>query len=188
VVPIFKKQIAAGGPVTVTHPDMQRYFMTISEASQLVLQAGAIGRGGEIFVLDMGHPIRILDLARELIERSGLRVGDDIAIEFTGIRPGEKLHEELAGHAEQTCPTSHPKIRVWQLPPADAGRVQSGLRILTRAVNGTREDAIVALARCVPEYLADGVDIASPKVAGITIETLRLSDDIGSAEAAQAAA
>jgi FlaA1/EpsC-like NDP-sugar epimerase len=159
VGPIFKKQIAAGGPVTVTHPDMKRYFMTIPEASQLVLQAGAIGKGGEIFILDMGEPIRILDLAHELIRRSGLRVGDDIAIEYTGIRPGEKLYEELAGHAEETCPTSHPRIRVWQLPPADARQVEQCLSILAAAIDAPREQAIIALARCVPEYRPDGVTL-----------------------------
>jgi FlaA1/EpsC-like NDP-sugar epimerase len=153
VVPIFKKQIAAGGPVTVTHPDMKRYFMTIPEASQLVLQAGAIGKGGEIFVLDMGEPIRILDLAHELIERSGLRIGEDVAIEFTGIRAGEKLYEELAGTAEQTRPTSHPKIRIWQLPPADVQEVQEGLAVLAAALDEMSNDAaIAALAHCVPEY------------------------------------
>jgi FlaA1/EpsC-like NDP-sugar epimerase len=160
VVPIFKKQIAAGGPVTVTHPEMKRYFMTIPEASQLVLQAGAIGKGGEIFVLDMGEPIRILDLAHELIERSGLRVGDDIAIEFTGIRPGEKLYEELAGSAEQTCSTSHPKIRIWQLPPADAQQVQVGLAVLSAALEEMSTDAAVAaLAQCVPEYQPQGMSV-----------------------------
>ena len=159
VAPIFKKQIAAGGPVTVTHPEMKRYFMTIPEASQLVLQAGAIGKGGEIFVLDMGEPIRILDLAHELIRRSGLCVGDDIAIEYTGIRPGEKLYEELAGHAEETCPTSHPRIRVWQLPPANPREVEQGLSILATAIDAPREQAIRALARCVPEYRPDGVNL-----------------------------
>src|SRR5205085_3908878 len=109
VVPIFQKQIAAGGPVTVTHPDMKRYFMTIAEASQLVMQAGAIGRGGEIFVLDMGEPIRILDLARHMIRQAGLVPDEDIAIKFTGTRPGEKLYEELACDNEQTRPTSHSK-------------------------------------------------------------------------------
>ncbi len=157
VVPIFKKQIAAGGPVTVTHPDMKRYFMTIPEASQLVLQAGAIGRGGEIFVLDMGEPIRIVDLARELIHRSGMRVDEDIVIEFTGIRPGEKLYEELAGHAEETRPTSHPKIRVWQLPVADARQVNQSLSILGDAIDGSAEAAMIALARCVPEYRPEGL-------------------------------
>ena len=163
VVPIFKKQIAGGGPVTVTHPDMKRYFMTIPEASQLVLQAGAIGRGGEIFVLDMGEPIKIVDLARELIRRSGLKEGEDIAIEYTGIRPGEKLYEELSGSEEETCPTSHPQIRVWQLPPADARQVAQGLAVLADAVDASREQAIRALARCVPEYRPDGVTLPAPE-------------------------
>ena len=152
VVPIFQRQIEAGGPVTVTHPEMMRYFMTIPEASQLVMQAGAIGRGGEIFVLDMGSPVRILDLARELIARNGLREGEDIEIRFCGVRPGEKLNEELAGDGEATRPTMHPKIRVWELPPADPRQVARGLEILGGAVNGTNDDAVGALRRCVPEY------------------------------------
>ena len=152
VVPIFQRQIEAGGPVTVTHPEMMRYFMTIPEASQLVMQAGAIGRGGEIFVLDMGSPVRILDLARELIARNGLREGEDIEIRFCGVRPGEKLNEELAADGEATRPTMHPKIRVWQLPPADATHVARGLEILGEAVLGSNADAIGALRRCVPEY------------------------------------
>ena len=157
VVPIFLKQIAAGGPVTVTHPDMRRYFMTIPEASQLVLQCGAMGRGGEVFVLDMGEPIRILDLAHELIRRCGLRPGQDIAIEFTGIRPGEKLYEELSNHDEQTRPTSHPKIRVWQLPPVQMEAVEENLAMLVKAADASDEQAIAALARCVPEYRSAGV-------------------------------
>src|SRR5206468_2318377 len=136
VVPIFQRQIEAGGPVTVTHPDMRRYFMTIPEASQLVMQAGAIGQGGEIFVLDMGSPVRILDLARELIRRNGLRPETDIEIRFSGIRPGEKLYEELACDDEQTRPTGHPKIRVWQLPPANVQQVNRGLEILATAAHG----------------------------------------------------
>jgi FlaA1/EpsC-like NDP-sugar epimerase len=113
VIPIFKKQIAAGGPVTVTHPDMRRYFMTIPEACQLVLQAAAIAEGGQICVLDMGQPVKIADLARDLILLSGLKPNEDIHIEYTGIRPGEKLCEELSSLLENTVPTSHNKIRIF---------------------------------------------------------------------------
>jgi len=169
VVPIFQRQIEAGGPVTVTHPDMKRYFMTIPEASQLVMQAGAVAQGGEIFVLDMGHPIRILDLAKELIRRNELRPHEDIEIRFTGIRPGEKLYEELACDNEQTRPTSHPKIHVWQLPPASRQEVSRGLELLSRAAQRTAADAIDALAACVPEFQPDGHARSS-----ITPATLRI--------------
>jgi FlaA1/EpsC-like NDP-sugar epimerase len=113
VIPIFKKQIAAGGPVTVTHPEMRRFFMTIPEACQLVLQAAAIGKGGQICVLDMGQPVKIVDLARNLILLSGLRPDEDVKIEFTGMRPGEKLYEELSTLLEDTVPTEHEKVRIF---------------------------------------------------------------------------
>ena len=113
VIPIFKRQIAAGGPVTVTHPEMRRFFMTIPEACQLVLQASAIGKGGQICVLDMGQPVKIVDLARNLILLSGRRPDVDIKIEFAGVRPGEKLYEELSTLLEDTVPTEHEKIRIF---------------------------------------------------------------------------
>ena len=128
VVPTFLRQIRAGGPVTVTHPEMQRYFMTIPEAVQLVLQAGALGRGGEVFLLDMGEPIRIVDIATDLIRLSGLRVGRDIEIKFTGMRPGEKLYEEMFFSAENVLTTDHPKVlraRNGILPDGVMRRIES---------------------------------------------------------------
>ena len=119
VVPIFKKQIATGGPVTVTHPDVTRYFMTIPEAVGLVMQAAVMGKGGEIFVLDMGQPVKIADLASQMIELSGLKVGDDIEIKFTGLKPGEKLYEELQHHDEQHLATEHPRVMRF-VPGGDA--------------------------------------------------------------------
>ena len=152
VIPIFKKQIAAGGPVTVTHQDMKRYFMTIPEASQLVLQAGAIANGGEVFVLDMGQPVRILDLARHMIRLAGLRENDDIDIQFTGIRPGEKLYEELANTDEQTQPTRHEKIRAWRLAPIGEHEMHRILDLLKTVRNAPQEQVIFALQQSVPEY------------------------------------
>lgn len=152
VVPIFAGQIERGGPVTVTHPEMKRFFMTIPEAAGLVMQAGAFGEGGEIFVLDMGRQIPILELAQAMIRSAGLRVGEDVAIRFTGIRPGEKLEEELAGEGEATLPTRHAMIRVWQLPQMSGATVTRMLTSLAAHVDGSREQIVSALARVVPEF------------------------------------
>jgi FlaA1/EpsC-like NDP-sugar epimerase len=162
VIPIFQKQIEAGGPVTVTHADMKRYFMTIPEASQLVMQAGAIGQGGEIFVLDMGEPIRILDLAKELIARNGLKLGQDIDIQITGIRPGEKLYEELSCEDESIVATPHEKIHVWHLPPANRGVISQSLELLTSVVYGQPTSAVQALMSVVPEYRPAGFESSEP--------------------------
>ena len=139
VVPTFLRQIRAGGPVTITHPEMQRYFMTIPEAVQLVLQAGALGRGGEVFLLDMGEPIRIVDIATDLIRLSGLTVGNDIEIKFTGMRPGEKLYEEMFFSAENVLTTDHPKVlraRNGILPEGVMRRIEA----LTRAAQEEHPD------------------------------------------------
>jgi FlaA1/EpsC-like NDP-sugar epimerase len=119
VIPLFKEQIMKGGPVTVTHPEMTRYFMSIPEAAQLVMQAGAMGKGGEIFVLDMGEPVKITDLAHDMVRLMGLSVGDDIDIAYTGLRPGEKLHEELVSEEEESIKTMHGKITMVKSPPVD---------------------------------------------------------------------
>ena len=130
VIPIFKKQIAAGGPVTVTHPEMRRFFMTIPEACQLVLQTSAIGKGGQICVLDMGQPVKIVDLARNLILLSGLKPDEDIKIKFTGVRPGEKLYEELNTLLEDTVPTAHEKIRIFIGNGMPSGDIHTWLGLL----------------------------------------------------------
>ena len=132
VVPTFQDQILAGGPVTVTHPEATRYFMTIPEAAQLVIQAGAMGKGGEIFVLDMGEPVRILDLAKDIIRLSGLEVERDIDIVFVGLRPGENLHEEIFAEDEQPRPTTHEKIMATQPRPVRAATLASDIDELAR--------------------------------------------------------
>jgi FlaA1/EpsC-like NDP-sugar epimerase len=158
VVPIFKRQIAEGGPVTVTHPDMQRYFMTIPEASQLVLQAAAMGKGGEIFLLDMGEPVKIVDLARELITLSGFRPGEDIEIAFTGLRPGEKLFEELSIEGEDMQRTRHPKISIWKNIPTDRDVLRKGIAELFKLSKTEGRAAIVdKIRQLVPEYIGNDV-------------------------------
>jgi FlaA1/EpsC-like NDP-sugar epimerase len=178
VIPIFKEQIAAGGPVTVTHPDMERYFMTIAEASQLVLQAGVMGQGGEIFILDMGKRVRILDLARDLITLSGLTPDRDIKIEFSGIRPAEKLFEELATDGERADKTKHPKIFIGRIPPRDWTEATRSIEELLGHVSSDAIRIRQALLAVVPEYTGanastapvtdDTHDVARPRRAEST--------------------
>jgi FlaA1/EpsC-like NDP-sugar epimerase len=156
VVPIFREQIARGGPVTVTHPEMQRYFMTIPEAAQLVIQAGTMGKGGEVFVLDMGEPLRIVDLANDMIRLSGFRVGQDIEIEYIGRREGEKLVEELHGSEEQDQPTRHPKIRTARTAPRELAAVAAAIDRLRQAAEAHPSVIRAALAEVVPEYHPTG--------------------------------
>jgi FlaA1/EpsC-like NDP-sugar epimerase len=153
VVPTFIRQIRAGGPVKITHPEMQRYFMTIPEAVQLVLQAGALGRGGEVFLLDMGDPIRIVDIATDLIRLSGLTVGTDIEIKFVGMRPGEKLYEEMFFSAENVIPTDHPKVlraRNGILPEGTMRLVEELIRNAEK--DAAEEDLRLQLRLLVPDF------------------------------------
>lgn len=150
VIPLFKKQIAKGGPVTVTHPDMKRYFMTIPEASQLVLQAGAMAKGGEVFVLDMGEPVRIYDLAKDLITLSGLIPDKDIEIKITGLRPGEKLFEELLSAEDGTEKTTHKKIFTARIKEIDKAELDREIRKILEITDG--EEVVAALQKIVPTY------------------------------------
>lgn len=150
VIPLFKKQIAKGGPVTVTHPDMKRYFMTIPEASQLVLQAGAMAKGGEVFVLDMGEPVRIYDLAKDLITLSGLIPDKDIEIKITGLRPGEKLFEELLSAEDGTEKTTHKKIFTARIKEIDKAELDREISKILEITDG--EKVVAALQKIVPTY------------------------------------
>jgi FlaA1/EpsC-like NDP-sugar epimerase len=159
VIPIFRRQIAKGGPVTVTHPEMTRYFMTIPEAASLVVQAGAIGGHGDVFVLDMGEPVRILELARNMIRLSGKEPDRDVPIDFIGARPGEKLHEELWGEDEEVRPTSHPKILRVKRTGVDPVALEAELAELERLVDGGETLEVVARLRAL---VARAVVLESP--------------------------
>ena len=163
VVPKFREQIASGGPITVTHPDITRYFMSIPEAAQLVLQAGLMGKGGEIFVLDMGEPVKIVDLARDLIRLSGL-TAEDIKIVFTGLRAGEKLYEELLADDEHTLTTPHPKLRIAKARPASAHDAAQILEWLNQKTPLDDDSVRRQLRAWLPEY--NDPPAAAPGVAG----------------------
>jgi FlaA1/EpsC-like NDP-sugar epimerase len=156
VVPLFAKQIEAGGPVTITHPDIIRYFMTIPEACQLVLEAGVMGNGGEIYLFDMGKPVRIIDLAKKMIRMAGFIPDKEIIIEITGLRPGEKLFEELLNDASLTLPTRHEKIVVAQEPPEEYREIPEMIDTLVELAQNDSHVAIVTyMKRIVPEYISN---------------------------------
>ncbi len=164
VVPIFRRQIARGGPVTVTHPEMTRFFMTIPEAVQLVVQAGAIGGRGQVYVLDMGEPVRIVDLADKMIRLSGKEPGREIVIEFIGPAPGEKLHEELVGEGETVSPSRHPKIDLISRSPVDSEWLEAELGLLERLVEeGETLELVGALRRLVNEPRREGAVTVEPR-------------------------
>ncbi len=182
VIPIFKKQIAAGGPITVTHPEMRRFFMTIPEASQLVLQTSTIAQGGQICVLDMGQPVKIADLARNLILLSGLKPGEDIKIEFTGMRPGEKLYEEISTLLEDTVATNHEKVRIFVgggMPERDIDDWLDYLHEICAAKDTGR--LVVALKEIVLDYspsthLLKRVIQSKHPVAGVASDSFRMNN------------
>jgi len=156
VIPIFREQIKIGGPVEITHPQMKRYFMTIPEACLLVMQAGAIGKGGEVFVLDMGEPITILDLAKEMIRLSGLEPDKDIPIVFTKPRPGEKFFEEILTAEEGTIATQYQKIFTAKLSEIDEEKLNSNLVKLKEAANGLDKEKIKTVFKeLIPTYQPD---------------------------------
>jgi FlaA1/EpsC-like NDP-sugar epimerase len=156
VVPLFQKQIQAGGPITVTHPDVIRYFMTIPEACQLVLEAGTMGQGGEVFVFDMGDAVKIADLAQKMIQLSGPNAIKNIKIKYTGLRPGEKLYEELLSDKEHTLPTYHPKIKIAQVYTTSFVELTTSLQQLYKELRTNEKNEIVAhLKYLVPEFISN---------------------------------
>ena len=156
VIPLFKNQIEKGGPVTVTHPEITRYFMTIPEACQLVLEAGSMGAGGEIYIFDMGESVKIIDVARKMIKLSGLELGKDIQIEISGLRPGEKLYEELLSDAENTLPTHHPKIKIAQIEAQSPEHIQTEFEKLLAAFNQNDHLVLVSqIKSLVKEYVSN---------------------------------
>ena len=156
VIPLFAKQIEEGGPVTVTHPEITRYFMTIPEACELVLEAGFMGKGGEIFVFDMGNQVSIYDLASQMIKLSGLIPGQDIKIEITGLRPGEKLYEELLSDKEKTIETYHPKIMIAENGKEDDVELGNKINeLLNNLYQKSDEEIVARMKELVPEYRSE---------------------------------
>ena len=158
VIPLFRKQIEKGGPLTVTHKDITRYFMTIPEASQLVLEAGAMGKGGEIFIFDMGESVKIIDLAKNMIRLSGLHYPDDIDIKITGLRPGEKLYEELLANGENTLPTYHDKIMISKVKDVDYAKTRTMIDELCISNLFFKENVVQLMKSIVPEYISNNSD------------------------------
>jgi FlaA1/EpsC-like NDP-sugar epimerase len=158
---LFKKQIENGGPITVTHKDITRYFMTIPEASQLVLEAAAMGRGGEIFVFDMGESVKIFDLAKNMIKLSGLRYPEEIDIKITGLRPGEKLYEELLANGEDTLPTYHKKIMIGKIRQLNYVEVRTKIDELCVSNMFFNGNTVRLMKEIVPEYISQNSEFCN---------------------------
>jgi FlaA1/EpsC-like NDP-sugar epimerase len=158
VIPLFKKQIENGGPLTLTHKEITRYFMTIPEAAQLVLEAGTMGKGGEIFIFDMGESVKIYDLAKNMIKLSGLRFPEDIDIKITGLRPGEKLYEELLANGENTLSTYHKKIMISKTRELNFAQVKSEIEDLCITNRFQNSNIVLKMKRLIPEYKSNNSD------------------------------
>ena len=182
VIPLFKKQIEKGGPLTVTHKDITRYFMTIPEASQLVLEAGAMGKGGEIFIFDMGKSVKIFDLAKNMIKLSGLRYPDDIDIEITGLRPGEKLYEELLASGENMLPTYHKKIMISKVRDLDYAEVRSKIDELCVSNMFFNGDIVGLMKKIVPEYVSNNSEFCELDDKEIDVKNYSEDSHVGNKE------
>ena len=179
VIPLFKKQIDKGGPLTVTDKNVTRFFMTIPEASQLVLEAGAMGDGGEIFLFDMGESVKIFNLAKNMIKLYGLRYPEDIDIKITGLRPGEKLYEELLANGENTLPTYHKKIMISKVRELDYSEVQSFIDELCVANMFFKENTVPLMKKIVPEFISNNSELCKlDKDKNMKVVNKRESDKI----------
>jgi FlaA1/EpsC-like NDP-sugar epimerase len=158
VIPLFKKQIENGGPLTLTHKDITRYFMTVFEATQLVLEAGTMGKGGEIFIFDMGDSVKIYDLAKNMIKLSGLRYPEDIDIKITGLRPGEKLYEELLANGENTLSTYHRNIMIRKTRELNYSEVKSEIEELCIINRFQNNSIVLKMKYLIPEYKSNNSD------------------------------
>jgi FlaA1/EpsC-like NDP-sugar epimerase len=156
VIPLFKKQLENGGPLTVTHQNVTRYFMTIPEACQLVIEASSMGNGGEIYVFDMGKSIKIIDLAKKMIQLSGREIDNEIQIKITGLRPGEKMYEELLSNDENTLPTHHPKIMIGKVKTKDHTSINNLVsKLITYVEDQKNEDIVKQMKFIVPEFVSN---------------------------------
>jgi FlaA1/EpsC-like NDP-sugar epimerase len=161
VIPLFKKQLENGGPLTVTHKNVTRYFMTIPEACQLVIQASTMGKGGEIYVFDMGKSIKIIDLAKKMIQLAGLEINTDVEIKITGLRPGEKMYEELLSNEENTIPTHHPKIMIGKVITKDHNSIKTLVtKLISHVENQKNEEIVKQMKEIVPEFVSNNSEFS----------------------------